>query len=204
MVGDIILVLLVLAIAYLLGSIPSAYIVGRLVKGIDIREIGDGRIGAAAAFRRVGFAGGLTVAFMDLAKGAAAVLLAQGLGLPLPVVLLAGLTVVVGHNWSIFLHFAGGKGALAIYGVLASLMLWQFLIALALGGVLYFIAHKAGLSTAFVLGSLFFINLFTGSLIWLAIFPVFISAPMVLKHIFMPKAGVATTASIENLENKGA
>jgi glycerol-3-phosphate acyltransferase PlsY len=202
MAGDIILVLLVLAIAYLLGSIPSAYIVGRLVRGIDIREIGNGRIGAAAAFRRVGFAGGLTVAFMDLAKGAAAVWLAQGLGLPLPVVLLAGLTVVVGHNWSIFLHFSGGKGALAIYGVLASLMLWQFLIALVFGAVSYFIAHKAGLSTAFVLGSLFFINLFTGSLIWLAIFPVFISVPMILKHIFMSKAGAVKVAPMENLGSK--
>ncbi len=196
------MVLLVLAIAYLLGSIPSAYIVGRVMRGVDIREIGDGRIGAAAAFRRVGFVGGLTVAFLDLAKGAAAVFLAQGLGLPLPIVLLAGFTVVVGHNWSIFLHFAGGKGALAIYGVLASLMLWQFLIALVFGAVSYFIAHRAGLSTGFVLGSLFFINLFTGSLILLTIFSVLISAPMVLKHIFMSKAGAATMAPVKNLGNK--
>jgi glycerol-3-phosphate acyltransferase PlsY len=201
MAGDIILTLLVLAIAYLLGSIPSAYIVGRLVKGIDIREVGDGRLGAAAAYRRVGLAGALTVAFMDLAKGAAAVLLAQGLGLPLPVVLLTALIVVAGHNWSIFLHFKGGKGALAIYGVLASLMFWQFLIALVLGGLSFFIAHKNGLSTAVVLGSLSLINLFTGSLILLVILPVLISAPMVLKHIFMPKADVAV-APVANLGNK--
>ena len=199
MVGDIALVLLVLAIAYLLGSIPSAYIVGRLMRGLDIREVGDGRMGAAAAYRRVGLAGGLTVGFMDLSKGALAVLLAQGLELPLPVVLFAALAVVVGHNWSIFLHFTGGKGALAIYGVLASLMFWQFLIALLLGGVSYFIAHRAGLSTAFVLGSLSLINLLTGSLILLVILPVLISAPMVLKHISMPKAGAAAKATIGSL-----
>ena len=198
MVGDIALVLLVLAIAYLLGSIPSAYIVGRLMKGLDIREVGDGRMGAAAAYRRVGLVGFLTVTFMDLSKGAAAVLLAQGLELPLPVVLLTALAVVAGHNWSIFLHFTGGKGALTIYGVLASLMFWQFLIALALGGVSYFIAHRAGLSTAFVLGSLSLINLLTGSLILLVILPVLISAPMVLKHISMPKAGAAAKAAIES------
>jgi len=202
MAGDITLVLLVITIAYLLGSIPSAYIMGRLMRGLDIREIGDGRMGATAAYRRLGPAGGLIVCLMDLAKGAAAVLLAQGLGLPLSVVLLAGLTVVVGHNWSIFLHFKGGKGALAIYGVLASLMFWQFLIALALGGVSYLITHKAGMSTGFVLGFLSIINLLTGSLILLIILPILISAPMVLKHISMTKAGAAAMASIENLGNK--
>ena len=198
MVGDIALVLLVLAIAYLLGSIPSAYIVGRLMRGLDIREVGDGRMGAAAAYHRVSPAGGIIVGLMDLSKGAAAVLLAQGLELPLPVVILTALAVVVGHNWSIFLHFTGGKGALTIYGVLASLMFWQFLIALALGGLSYLITHKTGMSTGFLLGFLSLINLLSGSLILLVILPVLISAPMVLKHISMPKAGAAAKAAIES------
>ena len=77
MAGGAALVLLVIAIAYLLGSIPSAYIVGRLLKGIDMREAGDGRLGAAAVRRRVGLAGSLIVGLMDLTKGAMAVLLAQ-------------------------------------------------------------------------------------------------------------------------------
>ena len=197
MAGDITLVLLVITIAYLLGSIPSAYIVGRLLKGLDIREVGDGRMGAAAIFRRAGLAGGVIVGFMDLTKGAAAVLLAQYLGLPLPVVLLAALAVVAGHNWSIFLRFTGGKGALTMYGVLVSLMLWQFFIALALAGVAYLITHKTGMSTGILLGFLSLISWFTGSLILLSILPVLISLPMVLKHIFMPKAGAAAMASIK-------
>jgi acyl-phosphate glycerol 3-phosphate acyltransferase len=202
MVGDIALVLLVITIAYLLGSIPSAYIVGRLLKGLDIREVGDGRIGMAATFRRVGLLGAIIVGIMDVSKGAAAVLLAQKLGLPLLIVLLAGLTVVVGHNWSIFLRFRGGKGALTTYGVLVSLMFWQFFIALALAGVLYFITHKSGMSTGILFGFLSLISLLTGSLILLSILPIFISLPMVLKHIFMPKAGAAVMASIKNLGNK--
>jgi acyl-phosphate glycerol 3-phosphate acyltransferase len=202
MVGDIALVLLVITIAYLLGSIPSAYIVGRLLKGLDIREVGDGRIGMAATFRRVGLLGAIIVGIMDVSKGAAAVLLAQKLGLPLLIVLLAGLTVVVGHNWSIFLRFRGGKGALTTYGVLVSLMFWQFFIALALAGVLYFITHKSGMSTGVLFGFLSLISLLTGSLILLSILPIFISLPMVLKHIFMPKAGAAVMASIKNLGNK--
>jgi len=197
MVSDIILVLLVIAIAYLLGSIPSAYIVSRLMKGVDIREAGDGRLGAAATYRRVGLAGGIIVGLMDLGKGAAAVLLAQELGLPLPVVLLAGLAVVVGHNWSIFLHFKGGKGALTTYGVLISLMFWEFLIALALGGVFYLITHKTGMSTGILFGFLSLINWITGSLILLIILPVFISLPMVLKHISMPKAGAMAITNKE-------
>jgi glycerol-3-phosphate acyltransferase PlsY len=202
MAGDVILVLLVIAIAYLLGSIPSAYIVGRLLKGLDIREVGDGRMGAAAALRRMGLAGGVIVGLMDLTKGAMAVLLAQGLGLPLSIVLLTGFTVVVGHNWSIFLHFKGGKGALTTYGVLASLMLWQFFIALALAGVSYSITHKTGMSTGILLGFLSLINLLSGGLILLTILPILISVPMVLKHIVMPKAGAEAMATIENLGNE--
>jgi glycerol-3-phosphate acyltransferase PlsY len=202
MAGDAALVLLVIAIAYLLGSIPSAYIVGRLLKGLDIREVGDGRLGAAAVFRRVGFVGGLIVAFMDLTKGAMAVLLAQQLELPLPAVLIVGITVVVGHNWSIFLHFKGGKGALATYGVLATLMFWQFCIALVLAGVSYFIFHKTGVSTGVLFGFLSFINLLSGSLILLTILPILISLPMVFKHISMPKTGAAAVASVENLGSK--
>jgi glycerol-3-phosphate acyltransferase PlsY len=204
MAGDIALILLVIAVAYLLGSIPSAYIVGRLMKGLDMREVGDGRIGMTATFRRVGLLGAIIVGILDVSKGVAAVLIAQELGLPLFVVLLAGLAVVAGHNWSIFLRFKGGKGALAMYGVLVSLMPWQFFIALALGGILYLITHKSGMSTGVVLGSLSLISWFTliSSLLLLSILPILISLPMVLKHIFMPKVSGATGTTVKNLGNK--
>jgi glycerol-3-phosphate acyltransferase PlsY len=203
MVSDIALASLVVVTAYLLGSIPSAYLVGRLLKGLDIREAGDGRLGATATYRRVGLAGAIIVGLTDLAKGAAAVLLAQGLGLPLFVVLLAGVAVVVGHNWSVFLRFKGGKGALTIYGVLASLMFWQLLIALALGGIFYLVTHKTGMSTGILLGCLSIINLITGSLILLIILPLFISVPMVLKHITMPKTRASATAAKSLKEKAG-
>jgi glycerol-3-phosphate acyltransferase PlsY len=215
MFGDIMLALLVIAIAYLLGSIPSAYIVGRLLKGLDMKEVGDGRMGAAATFRRVGLRGAIIVGIVDIGKGVAAVLLAQNLvdqdlGFPFLIVFLAGLAVVVGHNWSIFLRFKGGKGALTTYGVLVSLLFWQFFIALALGGISYFITHKSGLSTGIVLGFLSLISWLTGSLmhsniaqyLLLSILPILISLPMVLKHIFMPKISGAAGAIIENSGNK--
>jgi glycerol-3-phosphate acyltransferase PlsY len=212
MAGDAALVLLVIAIAYLLGSIPSAYIVGRLLKGLDIREVGDGRIGMANTYRRVGIVGAIIVGLMDLTKGAMAVLLAQKLGLHLSIVLLAGLTAVVGHNWSVFLHFKGGKGALTTYGVLLALgliywMYWQFIIVVSIAGILTLITlitHKSGLSTGIMLCFLALLNLLTitDNRIWLSIFPILISLPMVLKHIFMPRAGAVAMASIENSGNK--
>jgi acyl-phosphate glycerol 3-phosphate acyltransferase len=189
MAGDVTLVLGVVVAAYLLGSIPSAYIVGRLLKGEDIREVGDGRLGMAFTYRRVGLLGAIIVGIMDVSKGAVAVLLAQGLGLPLPVVLLTGLVVVVGHNWSVFIGF--------------KLMYWQFFIALALAGVLYFFTHKSGMSTGALFGFLSLLYWFTGTVVLLSILPVLISLPMVLKHIFMPKVGAMTMVNVENLEIRG-
>lgn len=203
MVGEVFLAFLAIGVAYLLGSIPSAYIVGRWLKGLDIREAGDGRLGAAAIYRRVGIAGSIIVAIMDVGKGVAAVLIAQRLGLPLPVVLLAGLAVVVGHNWSIFLQFKGGKGALATCGVLASLMLWQLLVAIAVGSIAFIIIRKTGKSTGVLLCFLALLNLFTGSLILLVIMPILISVPMVLKHISMPKEDVAVMASVKSRGEEG-
>jgi glycerol-3-phosphate acyltransferase PlsY len=191
MISEIALALAVIAIAYLFGSIPSAYIVGRLMKGLDLREVGDGRMGAAFTYRRVGLVGGIIVGLMDLSKGAVAVLIARELGGSPLILLLAALAAVAGHNWSIFLRFKGGKGALTIYGALASLMFWQLLLALALGGIFYLITHKTGMATGVLLGFLSLFNLLTGSLILLSLMPISLSAPMFIKHISMPKASVA-------------
>ena len=203
MVGEIFLVLLAIGVAYLLGSIPSAYLIGSWLKGIDIREAGDGRLGATTAYRRVGFLGGLIVALIDVVKGVVVVLIAQRLGLPLAVVIIAGLAVVVGHNWSIFLHFKGGKGALTTYGVLVSLMFWQFSAALAIGSIAFIITKKTGLSTGVLFCFLALLNLFTGSLIVLVITPILIAVPMVLKHISMPKEDVAVMAGVEHQSEEG-
>jgi glycerol-3-phosphate acyltransferase PlsY len=212
MIGTIALASLVVVIAYLLGSIPSAYIVGKLLKGIDMREVGDGRMGMAATYRRVGLLGAILVGLMDSIKGIATVLLAQKLGLHLSIVLLAGFAAVVGHNWSIFLRFQGGKGALTTYGALFALGLlywaqWQFIIAVSIAAILMFITfftHKTGLATGIIFVFLALLNLITitDNRILLSIFPIIISLPMVLKHISMLKAGTVVMPTIENLGDK--
>lgn len=106
LVPDIISVIL----GYLLGSIPSAYIVGRLVGKIDVREEGDGRISASVVHRKLGLLPFLLVVVMDVVKGAIAVIIAGLLTDSLIVVLLSGFAAVLGHNWSVFLKFKGGVG----------------------------------------------------------------------------------------------
>jgi glycerol-3-phosphate acyltransferase PlsY len=191
MVGQIVLIVLAIGIAYLLGSIPSAYLVGRWLKGIDMREVGDGRMGMAETYRRVGVAGASIVFFMDVGKGLAAMMLAKLLGLPLGVLIFVGLAAVVGHNWSIFMQFKGGKGALTTYGVLASVMFWQLWVGLAVGGIALLIIHKTGFSTGILFCAMAVLNLIIGSAILLVIFPLVISLPMFVKHISMPKPDTA-------------
>ena len=112
------LVVLALVIGYLLGSIPSAYLIARLLKGVDIRKVGGGNVGAVNTMREIGPLPGLSVLFADVAKGALAVLIAQWLGVHLYWVFAAGFLVVVGHNWPVWLKFRGGQGLATTMGVL--------------------------------------------------------------------------------------
>ena len=150
-------------LGYILGSIPSAYIVGRLSRNIDLRTEPDGRISAAAVYRRVGLFPYLFVIVMDVGKAIIAVLIAKILTeslipteqlISLLILLLTGLVVVLGHNWSVFLRFKGGLGATAIYGALAALGIWQFLIAGAVALIPLLVMHKSGLSTGILIGTL--------------------------------------------------
>jgi glycerol-3-phosphate acyltransferase PlsY len=108
---------------YLLGSLPTAYLITRLVTGKDIRKLGGGNVGGLNTFREVGIFPALAVTAIDIAKGAATVALAYyTLALPQSWVLAAALTTVIGHNWMVWLKFSGGKGAGTAVGALAVLL----------------------------------------------------------------------------------
>jgi glycerol-3-phosphate acyltransferase PlsY len=109
-------------IGYLLGSIPLAYIAGRLLKGVDIRRVGGGNVGATNVMREVGTAAGIAVLIADIAKGTLAVLIAQWFGLSLVIVFITGFAAVVGHSWPVFLGFSGGKGGATTIGVFFALV----------------------------------------------------------------------------------
>ena len=110
-------------LAYLIGSIPVAYIFGRVLKNIDIREHGSGNMGATNAFRVLGRGPGIAVLILDIIKGIIPVtFLANVFGLrdPFSLVIIA-VAVVAGHNWTIFLGFKGGKGMASSLGVMIGL-----------------------------------------------------------------------------------
>jgi glycerol-3-phosphate acyltransferase PlsY len=115
--------IIAVVLGYLLGSIPTAYIVTRVAAGKDVRRLGGGNVGGLNVYREVGFIPAVVVGIVDLAKGAAAVAIAQWLlDVSLPWVLAAVVATVVGHNWMLFLKFSGGKGMGATIGALAVLL----------------------------------------------------------------------------------
>ncbi len=115
--------LLGIGAAYLVGSIPTAYIIGRLYKGIDVRQHGSGNVGATNAFRVLGKEAGTAVLVIDILKGVVAVtVIGDILNLhDLLSLAILGVTAVIGHNWTVFLQFKGGKGIATTLGVLIGL-----------------------------------------------------------------------------------
>lgn len=139
--------LLIIALGYLLGSIPFAYIAGRWAKGIDIRTVGTKNMGTHNVMLEVGRAVGCAVGALDMGKGVLPVLAARWLGLPDWAVLSAGTAAVLGHNFPLSLGFHGGRGISTSGGVVLALMPKEALIALAVLGVLYFlVTHSISFS----------------------------------------------------------
>jgi len=118
-------IFIAITVAYLLGSIPSAYLAGRLKKNIDIREVGSRNMGVLNVYYEVGLREAVLVLLADVGKGIGAIVLARWLtGAPPFSVpeLLAGLAAVVGHTFPVFLKFRGGTGGATTLGILLFLM----------------------------------------------------------------------------------
>lgn len=131
-----------LVVAYLLGSIPFAYIICRQ-RGLDIRQIGDRNVGTFNVFRHAGLGAGLATLVLDVGKGAAAILVAKALHVDELIMFLTGIAAVVGHNWPVFLRFRGGRGEATIIGVLLVLVPWEIAITLVLGVIVLFTTRNS-------------------------------------------------------------
>jgi glycerol-3-phosphate acyltransferase PlsY len=143
---NIAFIALAIICAYLIGSFPSAYIAGRVRKGIDIRQVGSRNMGAMNVFYKVGFVAGILVLAVDIGKGAAAVALARWLGVHETVQLLAGVAAVMGHSFPIFLKFRGGRGGATCIGILVYLMPWSIPIYLGIFGLTLLLTRYPTLS----------------------------------------------------------
>jgi len=140
--------------SYLIGSIPSGLIIGKL-RRVDIREYGSGNIGTTNVLRTLGARYGALVLIADVFKGVIAVLLARYIiGSPMSE-MAAGFAAVAGHDWSLFLKFKGGRGVATSLGGILPMAMWAPLAAVA--GVVIFIALIAStryVSLASIMGSL--------------------------------------------------
>jgi glycerol-3-phosphate acyltransferase PlsY len=105
-------------IGYLLGSFPSAYIAGRIRKGIDIRTVGSHNMGTMNTFGHIGKAAGIAVFILDVGKGITAIFLARAIGSSQLIELAAGFGAALGHRFPVFINFRGGKASAITLGML--------------------------------------------------------------------------------------
>lgn len=139
---EFISLLIPILISYFLGAIPSAYWLGKLTRGIDIREYGSGNTGATNAIRILGKPMGILTLFLDMGKGWLAVSLAKNYFDITQdwLLLLVGLTAVIGHIYTIFLRFKGGKGVATTFGIflaftplatLYAILIWFIIVGIS-------------------------------------------------------------------------
>jgi glycerol-3-phosphate acyltransferase PlsY len=160
-------IILGIIISYLVGSIPTAYVFGRVIRGIDIRKFGSGNVGATNALRVLGRGPGILVLILDILKGILpTVFLADFVILKLPSVssellrIFFGFGCICGHNWTVFLRFKGGKGVAASLGVLLGLAVrmegvkWLLVLAILAWLVTFLISRIISLSSVVAAASL--------------------------------------------------
>lgn len=144
------LAIILIIIAYLLGSVPFALVIGKGLYGVDVREKGSGNTGTTNVFRVLGAGAGALVFIGDAAKGLVPVLLARSLA-PADdaalVAVLAAIAAIAGHNWSIFLKGKGGKGVATGGGAIIGLMPWLFLILFAIFWVVLLLTRYVSISS---------------------------------------------------------
>ena len=153
--------LVIILLSYLVGAIPTSIIMSKLVKGIDIRKHGSGNAGGSNVFRVMGWKYGITVILLDATKGMIAVLLVSRLyfgNFPFPnatpfddftlVQIIAGVAAILGHIWTIFAGFKGGKGIATGLGILVSIVTIDMLLGLVVFAIV------VGVSKYISLGSL--------------------------------------------------
>lgn len=182
---------LAIPFGYLIGSFPSTLIIGRLVGKQDMRAEGDGKISAAAVYRRMGRIPYAIVVLMDIGKGVLAIFAARALTDSIAIVLVTGFFAYVGHSWSIFMKFQGGLGATVMCGVLGATVFWPLLIGLVVGIIFLLITHRSGIGSVVVIGVITIALLVQRFLLhqeqdlpwYIVLYPLILSSLMVLKHL---------------------
>ena len=150
------LVFVFVPLGYLLGAIPFGYIAGKLFGGVDVRDHGSGSIGMTNVMRTVSPPVAILVLALDMGKGAGAVVLAMVIADAPLVETLTGIAVILGHSWSVFIGFSGGKGTATGWGALFALSPIAGIVASVIGVGLVALTRYVSLGSmvAATLGSL--------------------------------------------------
>lgn len=173
-------VALAVIISYMIGSIPLGYILARY-RGVDITKHGSGNIGATNVWRTLGPVPGILVLAGDALKGIAAVYIGRQTGVE-GVELLAGMAALVGHSWSLYLKFKGGKIIATGAGVLLALWPITFLIAVGVFLGTLAISRYVSLSSMMAAISVPLVFYFTGADTFYFIFGIFVCLFAIYKH----------------------
>lgn len=173
---------LLFAFSYLLGSIPFGLIVG-LLKGVDIRKLGSGNIGATNVSRFLGKGPAAIVLITDTLKGVLPVLVVKHLGFSAQFVVLSGLLAILGHSFPVWLRFKGGKGVATGLGVMIGIAplaaLFSFLVWTLVVGVTRYVSVASTLAAVVVPLLLIF---FKAPLVYIG-FAVLVALLIILRHI---------------------
>lgn len=135
------------ALAFLIGSVPTAYWYAKYVHNLDIRQHGSGNIGATNSLRVLGKKAGIIVLFIDLLKGLIPVLIARKLGFTPENTLLVGIFAVLGHLFSPFVGFKGGKGIATAFGVILAFSPLGALVSIAVFGIVLYVSRYVSLGS---------------------------------------------------------
>jgi len=189
--GMVIKEILALVMAYLLGSIPFAFLVAFLQKKIDIRRVGTGNVGTMNVARELGVLPGFVVLALDMAKGCLAIFVAKWLGISLWWVFLVGFAVIVGHSWPIFLKFKGGRGLGPALGVLLALTPLEFVFIFVLLLLIFFLTRNSGLSAGIAILVLPLVIWAFGEEIRLILYPLIIGVYVGLRSVLALKPDLA-------------
>jgi glycerol-3-phosphate acyltransferase PlsY len=161
-VNPVVTGIIAVVVAYLLGSIPSAYIVTRFKRHQDIRSLGGGNVGSLNVMRQVGIWPSAIVGISDVSKGIASILIGKTLGITEPWLLGAGFSAVVGHCYPVYIGFRGGRGMATTIGIFLVLSPIVTGIACAIIGLLVLLTRNVFfsviVSAPFFLVALWFVN----------------------------------------------
>ena len=182
----------VAVVSYLLGSIPTGFLVAR-ARGIDIRSVGSGNIGATNVLRVLGKPAGVFVMFVDALKGAIAVLIAvrvigpifsgiQGNPANEWYGVCAGVAAILGHNFTCWLSFKGGKGIATSAGVLLALVPWSLVIILAVWLILLTLTRLVSLASVCASATLPFAAWLTGESLTMILITTGLAGLAIYKH----------------------